>query len=60
MNGEEIIDCFRQLSRSQGFYGRLLREIWTEYGSYENAYAELEEQFGDCKNILDLVMAIEG
>lgn len=51
MNREQILDCLQELAQSQGFYGRLLRDMSEEFLS------ELEAQkFGD---MLDLVLYIE-
>jgi hypothetical protein len=59
MNREQIINVFRSLAMSQGFYGRLLRSI---YEMEENARDEylsyLESQ--NFANKLDLILFIEG
>ena len=53
MDKEQILDAIRELSYSQGFYGRLLRDI-QENPSILDA---LEEQhFGDT---LDLILFLE-
>lgn len=59
MNREQIIDTFRSLAMSQGFYGRLLRGInemdeddREEYLSYLESLNFADE--------LDLILYIEG
>lgn len=50
---EEILGCIEMLARSQGFYGRLLREIREN----DRILEELEKQgFTD---ILDIVLFLE-
>lgn len=52
LSKEDILEVFTELSYSQGFYGRLLRDVTEETLEY------LEEQkFHDA---LDLIMFIEG
>lgn len=58
MKRNEILNVIRQLSMSQGFYGRLLRDMETNEEFAEEVLTELERQnFGDA---VDLVMYIEG
>ena len=53
MNKEQIIEAIKELSYSQGFYGRLLRAIEENPSILD----ELEAQhFGD---VVDMVMFIE-
>ena len=52
MNRSEIKSVIQTLARSQGLYGRLLRQITPE------GYAYLEEQ--NFKDALDLVLWLEG
>lgn len=57
MDKEQILDVFRSLACSQGFYGRLLRDIYEdqEWGiAYLN---HLEEQ--NFRTELDLILFIE-
>lgn len=57
MDKEQILDVFRSLACSQGFYGRLLRDIYEdqEWGiAYLN---HLEEQ--NFRTELDLILYIE-
>ena len=51
MNKEEILETIKMLSKSQGFYGRLLANITDEALEY------LEKQ--DFEDALDLVMFLE-
>ena len=51
MNKEEILNFIEQMSYSQGFYGRLLRDITEEGLDY------LEKM--DFKHPLDLVLFLE-
>lgn len=52
MKRDEILELFRSLSRSQGFYGRLLQEITDEQLDY------LEEQ--KFKDPVELILFLEG
>ena len=54
---EQIKESFQSLARSQGFYGRLLRDIEAS-GIEDEIYQELEDQ--NYNDIVDLVMAMEG
>ena len=57
MKREEILSAVRQLSMSQGFYGRLYTFLTEESDEAENALQEMEAQnFGD---IVDMVLWIE-
>ena len=57
MDREQILDVFRSLACSQGFYGRLLRDIY-EDEEWGNAYLKhLEEQ--NFSTELDLILFIE-
>lgn len=51
MTKDEILQVFRSLAKSQGFYGRLLRDITEEGLQY------LEDQ--NFKDVLDLILFIE-
>ena len=59
MNRTQIMGTFKMLAQSQGFYGRLLRDIYElSDGAYDELMEELEAQnFGDA---IDLIMYIEG
>lgn len=59
MNRDEIREAFKQLAMSQGFYGRLLRQIdEADEEVRENFWKDLEEQ--NFKDAVDVVMYIEG
>ena len=59
MNRTQIMGTFKMLAKSQGFYGRLLRDIYElSVGAYDELMEELEAQnFSDA---VDLIMYIEG
>ena len=59
MNREQILDTFRDLAKSQGFYGRLLANISLLDEETRDAFlSDLENQnFSDA---VDLVMYLEG
>lgn len=57
MNKEQILGLFRSLACSQGFYGRLLRDI-NENEEWGNEFLKhLEEQ--NFRTELDLILYIE-
>lgn len=59
MNRDEIREVFKQLAMSQGFYGRLLRQIdEADEDVRENFWKDLEDQ--NFKDSLDLILYIEG
>lgn len=59
MNREEIREVFKQLAMSQGFYGRLLRQIdEADEEARENFWKDLEDQ--NFKDSVDLILYIEG
>lgn len=58
----DVIDIIHNLSYSQGFYGRLLRDIG-ELKEYEPEYFEMfveEIESQNFKTALDVVMYFEG
>ena len=59
MNKEQILATFRSLAMSQGFYGRLLEQIYSVDEETRDAFlSDLESRnFNDA---VDLVMWIEG
>lgn len=61
MKWNEIIDVIKELAKSQGFYGRILRSIEeiyeTDYDYWEEYMNYLEKQ--NFKNSLDVVMFFE-
>lgn len=59
MNREQILDAFRYLARSQGFYGRLLEQIDSVDEETREAFlSDLESR--NFRDVVDLVMWIEG
>ena len=62
MNRAAILATFRDLAHSQGFYGRLLRDLmWAQENdadAYEEYMQELESQ--NFKDAVDLILYIEG
>ena len=59
MNREQILDAFRSLARSQGFYGRLLAKIDSVDEETRDAFlTDLESR--NFRDVVDLVMWIEG
>ena len=58
MNRDEIREVFKQLAMSQGFYGRLLRQIdEADEDVRENFWKDLEDQ--NFKDSVDLILYIE-
>lgn len=59
MKMEDILNAIRKLASSQGFYGRLYRDLMElDEDEYEQVMLELESQ--NFKDEVDLVMFIEG
>ena len=58
MNRDKIINLFKSLARSQGFYGRLLRNISDAEDRGEDLTGFFA-QFADCKDDVDVIMKIE-
>lgn len=59
MKRDQIINVFKELALSQGFYGRLLASIYeADEDSREEFFAELEAQ--NFRNSVDLILYIEG
>lgn len=57
MTGKEVYSVIESLARSQGFYGRLLSRL-NEVG--EDVANEFLDSFADCKDMVDVIMAMEG
>ena len=57
MTRKQVKAEIRQLANHQGFYGRLLEELNEAPEEDQNAFYD---QFKDCKDIVDLAVAIEG
>ena len=59
MKREEILEVFRSLSQSQGFYGRLLDDLYSVSEDVKETFlSHLEAQ--NFKDPLDLILYIEG
>lgn len=59
MNREQILATFRSLAMSQGFYGRLLEQIYSVDEETREAFlSDLESR--NFRDDVDLVMWIEG
>lgn len=54
-----VLDLIETLARSQGFYGRLLRDIKEAEASGEDM-TNFFMQFKDCKTPVDIILKIEG
>ena len=61
MKMDEIISAIQDLSYSQGFYGRLLRDILEIKEYDEESYNDLKETLEkqNFKDVLDMVMFFE-
>lgn len=57
MSGKEVYAIIESMVSSQGFYGRLLDRL-NEVD--EETANEFLDSFTDCKDIIDVIMAIEG
>ncbi len=57
MDREKVLEIIESLARSQGFYGRLLEAL---YMADEDEANDWLDQFGDCADVVDVVMRIEG
>ena len=57
MTRKEVYGFIKSMAVSQGFYGRLLSRL-NEVG--EAAANEFLDSFADCKDMVDVIMAIEG
>ena len=58
MSREMVMSLFSSLARSQGFYGRLLRDISDAEDRGEDLTGFFA-QFADCKDDVDVIMKIE-
>ena len=59
MKREEILEVFRSLSQSQGFYGRLLCDLYSAPEDVkEDFLSHLEAQ--NFRDPLDLILYVEG
>lgn len=57
MTRKEVYAFIESMAVSQGFYGRLLSRL-NEVG--EDAANEFLDSFADCKDIIDVIMLLEG
>ncbi len=57
MSGNEVYAIIEMMASSQGFYGRLLSRL-NEVG--EDVANEFLDSFADCKDIIDVIMVLEG
>ena len=58
MARKEVMGVFGMLARSQGFYGRLLRDLNAREAAGEDL-TPFFDQFKDCKDAVDVVMVVE-
>ena len=63
MSEAQVLKVFKDLSLSQGFYGRLLESLMEAKNSSDaetrEAYNKYMAQFKDCKTSLDVVFKVE-
>lgn len=57
MSGKEVYSVIESLASGQGFYGRLLSRL-SEVP--EETANEFLDSFADCKDVVDVIMAMEG
>ena len=57
MTRKEVYGFIESMAVSQGFYGRLLSRL-NEVG--EDAANEFLDSFADCKDMIDVIMLLEG
>ena len=57
MSGKEVYSVIEALASGQGFYGRLLSRL-NEVG--EDVANEFLDSFADCKDVVDVIMVMEG
>lgn len=57
MNREEIMNAIKNLSLSQGFYGRLYNDLMSNDELREKFLLAMEEQ--DFADVVDMVMFLE-
>lgn len=53
-----VLDLFETLAHSQGFYGRVLRDI-KELEAQGKDLTDFFMQFKDCKSPVDIIMIME-
>lgn len=57
MTRQEVYGFIESMAASQGFYGRLLSRL-NEVG--EDLANEFLDSFTDCKDMIDVIMLLEG
>lgn len=57
MSGKEVYAIIEAMASSQGFYGRLLERLNEVPEETVNNFLD---SFADCKDIIDVIMVIEG
>jgi hypothetical protein len=57
MTRKEVYEFIESMAVSQGFYGRLLSQL-NEVG--EDMANEFLDSFTDCKDVIDVIMVLEG
>lgn len=60
MTPKQIIQLFKDLARSQGFYGRLLAHLQDIKLNDPEKFEEIMQAFSKYETPVDLIMAIEG
>jgi hypothetical protein len=60
MTSKQIIQLFKDLARSQGFYGRLLAQLQDIRSNDIEKFDEIMQEFSKYETPVDLIMAIEG
>ena len=58
MERKEVMGVFEMLARSQGLYGRLLRNLNAREAAGEDL-TPFFDQFKGCKDAVDVVMVVE-
>lgn len=56
MSGPEVKELFKSLAKSQGLYGRIIRDIEAT-DNPDEVYAEIGK---DCKDAVDVILKVEG
>ena len=57
MTRQEVYGAIENMADSQGFYGRLLERI---NDVSEETRLQFLDSFADCKDMLDVIMLLEG
>lgn len=60
MSKTKVINLFKILARSQGYYGRLLEALDELKELDRDAYEDYFKQFKNCKSDVEVVMMVEG